>query len=343
MRDKIRNWIAAFLHQVYIRRYLLLVIAGVAAAVFGLVKLIGYIGDMVSSRRTNEEIREIYYAEGTETPAQEAEATSTIVWNTPQVTPVMETPVSSGSGTPTETPVPAETSGPTETPVPEQETVARLETVDYPGNPDLKIDNRFKHLRTESKYIVGWLNIDRLIDEAVVQRNNTFYLDHDVYGKENVNGAIFMDAVIHLEKQPFGYLLYGHNMKTGEKFGCLRNYENSTFYHANPMISFETMYESGHYVIFSVGNISTKENDRHYMNPYALIYPEIPARQEAIDILKQVSVHTCTIDVQPEDQFLLLITCVANEDERRVVAARRVRAGESEEELKTQILRSGKK
>ena len=53
--------------------------------------------------------------------------------------------------------------------------------------------------------------------------------------------------------------------------------------------------------------------------------------------------HTCTIDVLPQDQFLLLITCVSKDEERRVVAARRVRDGEDEQELKRQAAKSKKR
>ena len=327
MYTRLWNRMVDFLHMLYRRRRLILILAGLAVAAFGLAKLIGYFGDMVSSRNTDEEIRRIYYAGVTETPPPETVAAGTAepVLNpeTPEPSPIPETPE------PTRIP---------ETPEP----VRRLAAAAYPGNPDLKISNRFRYLRAESKYITGWLNIDRLIDEAVVQRDNIFYLNHDVYGSENVNGAVFLDAGTSLQTQPFAYLLYGHNMKTGEKFGCLRNYENTSFYHSNPFISFETIYESGRYVIFSVGNISTDENDPNYADLYALIHPEIDARQEAIDALKKASLYNCTVDVQPEDQFLLLITCVANDAERRVVSARRVRAGENEEELRNQIRMSGK-
>ena len=332
MYTRLWNRMVDFLHMLYRRRRLILILAGLAVAAFGLAKLIGYFGDMVSSRNTDEEIRRIYYAGVTETPPPETAAAGTpepvLNPETPEPSPIPETPE------PTRIP---ETPEPAATAAAAPEPVRRLAAVAYPGNPDLKIDNRFRYLRAESKYITGWLNIDRLIDEAVVQRDNIFYLNHDVYGSENVNGAVFLDAGTSLQTQPFAYLLYGHNMKTGEKFGCLRNYENTSFYHSNPFISFETIYESGRYVIFSVGNISTDENDPNYADLYALIHPEIDARQEAIDALKKASLYNCTVDVQPEDQFLPLITCVASDAERRVVSARRVRAGENEEELRNQI------
>ena len=43
------------------------------------------------------------------------------------------------------------------------------------------------------------------------------------------------------------------------------------------------------------------------------------------------------------NQLLLLVTCVDKDDERRVVAARRVRDGEDENELKTLVQFSRKK
>ena len=55
------------------------------------------------------------------------------------------------------------------------------------------------------------------------------------------------------------------------------------------------------------------------------------------ETLKAVSPYDCGVDVQPEDQLLLLVTCIGNDTERRVVAARRIREGETEEELLKQI------
>ena len=48
------------------------------------------------------------------------------------------------------------------------------------------------------------------------------------------------------------------------------------------------------------------------------------------------------LPVEYDDQLLLLVTCVDNDDERRVVAARRVRDGENEKELKKVVERSRK-
>ena len=132
-------------------------------------------------------------------------------------------------------------------------------------------------------------------------------------------------------------------MKTGAMFGCLRNFESASFYRKNPFITFDSLYEEGRYVVFAVGSVSTELYARHYMDFFALISTDIQKRQTAIDAFKAASVHTCTIDVQPEDQLLILVTCVEKDEERRVVAARRIRDGEDEKELKDLAERSQKR
>ena len=299
---------------------LIAVLAGLAVAGFGLVKLIGYGVDWMASRQTAQELRAVYYAEITPAPI-------------------------AATAAPTEAPTsaPAPSAAPTSAPIPTQSPIPRLPAAGYPNNPKAEISGRFRHLRKESKYIVGWLTINRLLDEPVVQRDNVYFLDHDAKGKENVNGALFLDSGIPLKSRPYTYIIYGHNMKSGAMFGSLRNYENRAYYHNAPFITFDTMYEEGRYVIVAVGSVSTEEWGRNYVNFYALKSLDIAGRQKAIDALISASVHTCTIDVQPEDQLLVLVTCVDKDEERRVVAARRIRDGEDEKELKMQVERSRKR
>ena len=300
----------------------LVALLGLVVAVFGLVKLIGYGAQLLSSRRTAEDLREVYYADPTFEPI-----------------PVTEVPTQTPAPTPEETPavMPTVTAAPTPSPIP------RLPSAGYPNNPKLTVSSRFKALRKESKYIVGWLSIHRMLDEAVMQRDNVYYMDHDALGNQNVNGALFLDSGISLKERPYTYIIYGHNMKSGAMFGSLRNYENSAFYHNDPFITFDTMYETGRYVIFAVGSVSTEEHGRNYVDFYALRSASIPERQAAMDALISASVHTCVIDVQADDQLLVLVTCVEKDEERRVVVARRVRDGEDEATLKKTVERSRKR
>ena len=293
-----------------------LIAVSAALVLFALVNFIGYGADYLSSRRTAEALRQAYPSE---TPAPETTAAPTEQPLTASPTPARATP------------------RPTPTPA------AVLPPVKYPINSSLIIGDRFKALRRQNKDIVGWLTLGTLLDEGVTQRDATYYLTHDALGKKNVNGAIFLDSGTSLKTRPYTFLLYGHNMKSGAMFGCLRNYENIGFYRANPFITFDTMYENGRYVIFAVGTVNIVEQVRNYVNLFSLLSSNIQERQTAMGALVNASVLSCPIDVRPDDQLLLLVTCVDHDNERRVVAARRIRDGEDEETLKKQAQYSWKK
>ena len=298
---------------------LALAVLFVSLFIFGGVKLVGYIGDLISTIAASREIRQVYHSEPTPAPAA-----VTVAPETPAVLP---TPTPS----PSATPAPAVTNDP------------HLKKVSYPGNPNLQINRRFKALRKENRDIVGWLTMSTLLDEPVMQRDETYYMDHDILGKPNVNGALFLDSGISLKTRPYSLVIYGHNMKTGAMFGCLRNYENLAFYHNNPFIAFHSIYEEGEYVIFAAGCVSTEPRTRHYVDFIALNSTDYLERKGVIDTLIAASVHTCFVDVNPEDQLLILVTCTEKDGDRRMLAARRIRDGENEAELKKIVERRRKK
>ena len=299
-----------------------MVLLGVALLLFGLIKLVGYGRDWHAARNTSKELQTVYHDAPTDAPA-----------------PYTAEPTAE----PTPDPTTKEAVKPTELPAPTSSPAPRLEAMAYPNNPKLSISNRFIALRRENRDIMGWLNMGTLLDEPVVQRDDTFYLKHDAKGKENVNGAIFLDGSISIKTRSYTYILYGHNMKTGVMFGSLRNFENRNFYHSNPFIIFDTMYEDGHYVIFAVGSISTEEYGRHYVDFHDLKSADREKRQTAIDALISSSVFTCPIDVQVDDQILLLVTCTEKDQDRRVLAARRIRDDEDEASLIKLVGRSRKR
>ncbi len=296
---------------------LALVVLSAGLIVFGTVHLAGYFREWASARKTAEALRQVY---------ESASAVSDDPTPVPAASPVTAVPS-------TPRPSPAPTAAPP----------AYLAALEYPDNPQAQVSSLFKALRRENKDIVGWLKIDGLLDEAVTQRDEVYYMNHDALGKSNANGAIFLDSGISLKTRPYSLVLYGHNMKSGAMFGSLRHYETAAFYQKNPYISFNTMYEDGRYVVFAAGTVSIDRNAWHYMDFFALNSASARERQAVLDTLKSVSLFTCPVTVRPDDQLLLLVTCVEKDTERRVVAARRIRPGENEEALKGQIAQARKR
>ena len=323
-----------------------LLIASGALILIGVFNLTGSARDRKASEEADQEMRALYRAETT--PPAEAVASGdaedpagiTAAAETKAGTevsgaaalPEQETPAPP-AGTP-EPEMPAETAPPVTGPL------RRLAEQGYPGNPGRIVSTRFQPLRKQNPDIVGWLTIGSMVDEAVVRRDNEYYMDHNAKGDADVSGAIFLDELVSLQTRPYALILYGHNMKTGARFGSLRNFENPDFYHKYPFITFDTLYEDGNYVIFSVGVISTEENSARYLDMFDLCSNRTDERQRAIRTLQDVSRYSSTIDVREADQILLLVTCVERDEDRRIVAARRIRDDENRDELKALVEQS---
>lgn len=206
-----------------------------------------------------------------------------------------------------------------------------LPFVTYPDNNPPVIQERFLKLCKKSKYIIGWLTAGKIIDEAVAQKDNRYFLKRDINGNKNGNGCVFLDENIVLRTRPYTFILYGHNMKSGTMFGNLHKYKDSSFFYKNRIIQFDTIYEDGKYIVFSAGDISLEAKGKNYLDPNSLLSTSRTRRKEAIATLEKNSVLGNIIDVQPEDQLLLLITCNGDNSTRTFVAARRLRENESEE------------
>ncbi|MCR5369973.1 MAG: sortase [Clostridium sp.] len=318
-----------------------------ALAVFAAVRLAAYYSDLAASRRTAEELRSAapkpwdyknIPPENTPDPAEAAPAQSTAPPN-PEL-PRTET---------TAAPIPYP-SGPSGTSASDVSSLiqttlppAYVSPGPYPGNPGLQVSSRFRLLRLEAKYLVGWLTLGTMLDEPVAQRDQSFFLDHDAKGKKNANGSVFLDDRISLETRPPTLVLYGHNMKSGHMFGCLRNYEDLSVYKSSPFITFDTMYEDGRYVVFAVSRVSTDPKAKRYLDAADVFSENLARRQKAIDTLLSSSVYYGRVGVAPEDQLLLLVTCMDDPADRRIVAARRLREGETERLLEQKVKKTTKK
>ena len=295
----------------------------VLLTVYGAVRLIDYFNDLHRSRQTTQELREAL------AEAQTAE-------------PIPEEPDEVNEASSEEPPQPA-----AETAIPEQLSAEgtdgastasgdlpataesdraaavtdKLPAVEYPNGYALV--PRIQELRKKSEYIIGWITMDDL-DEPVVHKDNTFFLDHDTMGKKNVNGAIFMDQGTNLLTRPYTILLYGHNMKTGAMFGNLRKYEEFSYCFKHRFLQFDTLYEEGKYEIFAVATISLTPGKAKYIDLAGLQSTDRKTRAAALEALINVSPHGRFNEVDEEDQILLLITCVGDDDERLVVAAKKM-------------------
>lgn len=285
------------------------------------VLLIRYAIDYFNTRNLNSELAAEYHGAAEESSPPTASPT-------PAVTPELAT----------EIPFQA-----TRVPV----TVAPAATYDpfggYPDNPNRLVSAPFKKLQKTNKDICGWITIGADLDQAVVQRNNEYYLNRDYTGRKNANGAIFLDEQVKLWKQPSCYILYGHNMKTREMFGMLYKYDKISYLRENSVITFNTQYEDGQYAVFASGTLSLDPGSTRFTTFYELPNATGSKRLSILSGLKRVSDYIIPLDVAEDDQLLILVTCTGDDIERRFLAARRLRPGETAASLALTYLTAQKK
>ena len=300
-----------------------------AVFVFSAVQLIRYFSDLDRVRRQNEELSMAYYAT-TDAPLPEAvataEATTMIVAETPQPAASAETPASSPTVSAALTPDP----------------FGRTRLTAYPNNPNLIIADRFVTLRKRNKDISAWLTIDGVLDQAVVQRDNSYYLGRDYLGYHNAAGALFIDENCALEQVPEQIVIHGHNMKTGDMFGILKKYKTSgaEFYRAHPYVRLSTLYEDATYIIFAVAEVDTRPEQGRYLGFLSYAFFTIDEDfTQYVSRAKMLSYYECPVDVQPSDRLLTLATCTGTDDNTRLlVMARQLRPDEDKVKLEAAIL-----
>ena len=76
----------------------------------------------------------------------------------------------------------------------------------------------------ENSDVVGQLTIPGVLEEVVVQRNNTYYLTHNYRGSSSDAGAVFVDESCSLRSPPENLLLRGQGTIEGKVFAPLWQY-----------------------------------------------------------------------------------------------------------------------
>lgn len=183
--------------------------------------------------------------------------------------------------------------------------------------------------------LVGWLNVRAIaqIDLPVVQRNQSYYLRRDFYGRSNMNGTAFLDAKCSIWPRSDNLIIYAHNMKSGEMFGLLHKLRQEAYYRRNPLTSFNTIYERHMYVPVAVVLCSIVDGD-DFFNFYVPKFEDQAEFDAYISRARELSSVQPPYDVRYGDQLLTLVTCYDEAHEQRLlVILRQVRPDENAEEL----------
>ena len=183
---------------------------------------------------------------------------------------------------------------------------------------------------------IGWLGIGGVVYQPVVYRDNEFYLTHDFTGAKNASGTLFLDENSPLTGETQNLLIHGHSMNDGSMFGILTHYRKLDFLRQHPLITFSTLWQKESYAVFAVLQVSSKVEDAAYFNYFDhATFMSDAEFNGYIRELRARSKFEIPVDVEPTDALLTLSTCL--DDDRLVIVARRLRVGETRDELASAI------
>lgn len=236
------------------------------------------------------------------------------------------------------------TVAPTQAPVVTEVTVASPAAVTViptpTPTPDPSRDEQgrllqFKDLLERNEDVKGWITIpDSNIDYVVLQSSQEdpeFYLNRDFDKNELKAGSIFLDSKSSVEEPSKNMTIHGHNMySTDNMFHYLVNYKELDYYKARPVFTFDTIYETGQWKIFSVF-ITNGSSQREELFDYTRA--EFVDDSDYMNFIYNLRIRSIynmdTVDVNEDDYILTLSTCSYEvKNYRTVIIARKLREGE---------------
>lgn len=163
-------------------------------------------------------------------------------------------------------------------------------------------------LREINAEVVGWIDIPGTeVSYPIVQaEDNDYYLTHTWKRESSSVGAIFMDYRSDGGFGDFNTLIYGHRMRNGSMFGCLKDYMDQSYYEQAPTVLLTDDSGTHRYDIFAAYQAKTDA---------ALYTPGADNRDLAEEVLQFAATHNVLrtgISPTAEDSVLTLVTCTGN-------------------------------
>lgn len=203
----------------------------------------------------------------------------------------------------------------------EEETETETEEVQSAFDiPEKNLD--WASLYAENKDIYAWIYIPGTqVDYPVLQSasDDTYYLNHNIDGSYGKPGCIYTEKINSKDFTNYNTVLYGHNMKNGEMFGCLHDYEDKTFFDENPYVYVYTEEKTYVYEIFAAYTAT---------NAHILNTNDFSTQEGFADYLDNVVYNKALTGnfrndtrVTSDNRIITLSTCTSNSSKRWLVQA----------------------
>ena len=200
-------------------------------------------------------------------------------------------------------------SAPPSTPTPSPENGEEPEVEDDPIEEEFVWEPYvdFEALSEMFPGIVGWIKLDgTAIDYPIMQgSNNSFYLGHLPDGTSHRSGSIFLDYRSSPDFSDKSSLIYGHESRTQDMFGSLKNYREQEFYETHPVIYIYTP-ERDYELVLIAGYLVDSGVDAE-IPPLGFRNDE--AFLSHIQNIRRRSFFRSDVEVGPDDRIVSLATC----------------------------------
>jgi len=191
------------------------------------------------------------------------------------------------------------------------------------------ISPKYKELYDLNNDLAGWISIeDTRVNLPVMQTvfDEMYYLHRNFDKEEDRAGLPFIDYRCDTDDRSTNIIIYGHNMKNGDMFHDLLNYESKEYFEDHRYIRFDTIYEEAIYEIVAVFRSKVMYMTDDSFKFYNFIEAdEADDLEEYLNTIREMSLYPIDASEGLTNELITLSTCeYTEEDGRFVVVGRRV-------------------
>lgn len=179
----------------------------------------------------------------------------------------------------------------------------------------------FDELRKINPDVIGWLYYeDTIIDYPVVQgEDNEMYISMLFDRTWGGCGTLFADCITEAPFRQFNTIVYGHHMKDGTMFACLKELRDPEYCAKHPKLELTT--PEGKFDL----EIWAFLNEPADSNIYTTNFVLEEDKQAYLQLTEELADYTTDVQVTTGDRLVMLSTCAYEfEDARYIIACKMV-------------------
>ncbi len=185
--------------------------------------------------------------------------------------------------------------------------------------------------------LIGYLSFDGIEGgQPVMQtpQDNEYYLYRDFYGNADRNGTLILEGACDAFSPCRNLIIYGHNMRSGLRFGELDRYLSRDYWEAHRIVHFDVLTEERTYVVVAVVQAVQLEGGGHGSFRYAADFEDEADLESWLDRIRRQRRYDTGVDFGTGDNYLTLSTCSYHTDNGRLlIICRELREGETADSL----------